>query len=81
MEQYGCCDWPIHTCGTVAATSRDKRLPKAGTIRNIGPQNAAEMMEFQKAYSAFIGRPARMGRIYVSPVETITWFFPGSAGL
>ena len=83
LEQYGCCDWPIHTCGTVAATSRDKKIAKSWNYTEYFPQNAAEMMEFQKAYSAFIGRPARMGRIYSQArVENDYLVFPrGVPGL
>ena len=83
LEQYGCCDWPIHTCGTVSSTSRSKEIAKSWNYTEYFPTNAAEMMAFNHAYTAFIGQPPKMGKIYSQArIENDRLVFPsGIPGL
>jgi hypothetical protein len=64
LAQYGNCDWPIHSCGHVVSTSRDKEIAKSWNYTEFMPLNAQEMMTFQQTYREFIGQAPRLGRIY-----------------
>jgi hypothetical protein len=58
LSQYGSCDWPLHTCGTVSKTSRGKKILKSWNYTEYFPLNWHAVADYMAAYQKLYGRRA-----------------------
>jgi hypothetical protein len=56
LEQRGSTDWPLHTCGVVAKTSRGKRIVKSWNYTEFFPLNYQTVLDYQAAHRALFGK-------------------------
>src|SRR3954454_19520434 len=56
LAQNGSTDWPLHTCGTVSAISRDKAVAKSWNYTEAFPLNWWAVADYQAAHHALFGR-------------------------
>ena len=56
LDQLGSLDWPLHTVGTVASTSRGKQIVKSWNYTEYFPLNWPAVAEYQAAHRSLFGR-------------------------
>jgi hypothetical protein len=63
LEQLGSTDWPLHTCGTVSSTNRDKKIVKSWNFTESFPLNWHTVADYQAAHHALFGRYPSFARL------------------
>jgi len=63
LDQTGSTDWPLHTCGTVAATSRGKAIRRSWNYTEHFPLNWSAVADYQAAHLALYGRHPSFRRL------------------
>jgi hypothetical protein len=63
LEQSGSTDWPLHTCGVVSATSRDKPIARSWNFTEYFPMNWQSVADYQAAHKALFGRHPSFQRL------------------
>lgn len=56
LPQAGSTDWPLHTCGTAASTSRGKKIAKGWNFTEFFPLNWHAVASYQQAHRQLFGR-------------------------
>jgi hypothetical protein len=56
LPQAGSTDWPPHTCGTRASTSRGKRVARSWNFTEFFPLNWQAVADYQEAHRRLFGR-------------------------
>jgi len=57
LKQTGSTDWPLHTCGVVASTSRKKKIARSWNFTEFFPTNYQSVVDYQEAHNRLFGRP------------------------
>ncbi|GAA4544098.1 hypothetical protein [Pseudonocardia xishanensis] len=81
FEQRGSFDWPIHTFGEVASTTRDKKVRRSWNYMETFPHNWGEVERYNAAHHDLFGRyPSLRGMLEGAVVrdERIEWDAPRS---
>ena len=63
FEQVGSYDWPIHTYGRVASSTRSARIVKSWHYVENWPTNMSAVEEFQAAYQRLYGRSCSLRKL------------------
>jgi len=56
LDQYGSCDWPLHTCGTVGSTGRDKKIARSWNYTEHFPLNWPDLHGYMAAHTRLYGK-------------------------
>ena len=57
LRQKGSQDWPMHTCGTVSAINRDRKIRRSWNYTEFYPLNWPKVIDFFRAYEGLHGKP------------------------
>lgn len=63
LEQAGSTDWPLHTCGTVGATSRGRAIARSWNFTEYFPLNWHAVVDYQAAHRGLYGRYPSFARL------------------
>lgn len=63
LKQYGSCDWPLHTCGTVASTTRGKKIARSWNYTEYFPLNWWAVADYITAHKNLYGKHPSFQRI------------------
>jgi hypothetical protein len=63
LDQAGSTDWPLHTCGTVGAINRDKRIARSWNYTEFFPLNWQAVADYQAAHLGLFGRYPSFARL------------------
>jgi hypothetical protein len=81
LAQRGSCDWPLHTCGTVASISREKTIARSWNYTEYFPLNWPAVADYQAAHHALFGRyPSFQRLMRGARIEDELLVFPAADG-
>jgi hypothetical protein len=79
LAQAGSTDWPLHTCGTVASTSRGKTIARSWNFTEYFPLNWPAVAGYQEAHRQLFGRYPSFQRLMEGArIENQQLVFPAS---
>jgi hypothetical protein len=63
FEQLGAYDWPLHSYGRVATSSREKQIARSWHYTENWPVNMHAIESYQEAYHRLYGRPCSLKQL------------------
>jgi hypothetical protein len=63
LDQRGSLDWPLHTCGEVAAISSGRPIRRSWNYTEFFPLNWSAVADYQAAHRALYGKPPSFRRL------------------